>query len=210
MDSFYVPNEINYYYNNFILISENKKAVTPIISKNACSTLVRIALLEAGKECNVDKYDRLGSLWTYRNRLLVKNDDLVNYKKFAVIRNPLDRICSAYNTVGNNLYTEDYVNKVINTLENFNPNDINRHITSQFVQYDLSLIDEFVPIEYLDEYLRSIGIDDVKKVNVSKSSIKIDNERLMELLSNDFKIYNEILNGNKCFKPSNVSKNIAK
>lgn len=190
---------MDYYYNKFILISAQKNIVTPIISKNACSTLFRIALIKAGRSCVIDKYDRLGGLWGFQNSILVR--DLANCKKVAVVRNPLDRICSAYNTVGYDIPKEDFINKVIYTLENFELRDIDRHITSQFVQYDLSLIDEFIPIEYLDEYLHSIGID-AERVNVSKSSIKIDNERLIDLLSDDFKIYNEILNGSKCFKPS--------
>lgn len=60
----------------------------------------------------------------------------------------------------------------------------------------------FIPIEYLDEYLHLINID-IERVNVSKSPFKINNERLLNLLDNDFKIYNDISKGNKCFNPNN-------
>ncbi len=198
MSNFYPKNEIQCYYNKFVGISEN--IATPIISKNACSSLFKIALNRTGYECHCDKYDNLIKWWGKRKYLLIKEEYLVNYKKVAVIRNPLDRICSAYNTIGNNMPREDYINEVIGTLSNYDTNDINRHIASQFSQYDMNLIDEFIPIEYLDEYLHSNHIR-VERVNVSKHTFKIDNERLNELLSEDFKIYNEILNGDKCFKP---------
>lgn len=60
----------------------------------------------------------------------------------------------------------------------------------------------FIPIEYLDEYLHLINID-IERVNISKSPFKINDERLLNLLDNDFKIYNDILKGNKCFNPNN-------
>lgn len=60
----------------------------------------------------------------------------------------------------------------------------------------------FILIEYLDGYLHLINID-IERVNISKSHFKINNERLLNLLDNDFKIYNDILKGNKCFNPNN-------
>ena len=199
MDRFYSKNEIQRYYNKFIVISEPKKIATPIISKNACSSLFKIALVRAGYECYCDKYGNIIKWWGKRDSLLIKEEDLPNYKKVAVVRNPLDRICSAYNTIGNNMPREDYVNEVICALSNYDANDINRHIASQFAQYDTNLIDEFIPIEYLDEYLHLIDIG-AERINVSRYPFKIDNERLDELLEGDFKMYNEILNGDKCYK----------
>lgn len=205
MDNFYKQGQLYVYYNKFVVISKTKKIITPIISKNACSTLFKIALLDAtGKECYKNKYDNLCIEWLQLDSLLVKEEDLVNYKKVAVIRNPLDRICSAYNTIGNGCNKEEFINKVINTLENFTTCDIDRHIASQFAQYDLQLIDEFIPIEYLDEYLYSIGIK-TDRINVSRYTFNTNNKRLIELLNNDFKIYNEILNSDKCFKPSHLN-----
>lgn len=195
-------NEVKYYYNKFIVLSEQKKLATPIISKNACSTLFKVGLLEKGIQCDSIRYENLDSWWWLLPRLLIKEENLLNYKIVAVIRNPLDRISSAYNTIGNNISKEDYIDNVIHTLENFKEEDIDRHITSQFIQYDLSLIDMFIPIEYLDEYLHLINID-IERVNISKSPFKINNERLLNLLDNDFKIYNDILKGNKCFNPNN-------
>ena len=199
MDRFYSKNEMQRYYNKFIVISEQKKIATPIISKNACSSLFKIALVRVGYECYCDKYGDIIKWWGKRDSLLIKEEDLSNYKKVAVVRNPLDRICSAYNTIGNNMPREDYVNEVICALSNYDANDINRHIASQFAQYDTNLIDEFIPIEYLDEYLHLIDIG-AERVNVSRHPFKIDNERLNELLEGDFKMYNEILNGDKCYK----------
>ena len=200
MSSFFSFNELERFYNKIIPISEEKKIVTPIISKCACSTLFKIALLSKGKDCVTGKYESLNGWWGYLKKMLIDNKHLADYKIVAVVRNPLDRICSAYNTVGNNMPVQDYVKKVIYTLENFEPCHIDRHIASQFEQYNLSMVNKFIPIEYLDKYLHSIGID-IERINVSKSPLKIDNDRLRELLNNDFRIYNEILNSDKCFKP---------
>lgn len=198
--SFFFPNELKRVHNRIIPISEEKKIATPLICKCGCSTLLKIALLSKGLNCETGKYENLSAWWEHCNDMLIDKEHLADYKIVAVVRNPLDRIGSAYNTVGNNMPVEDYVEKVIYTLENFEPCHIDRHIVSQFEEYSLSMVDEFVPIEYLDKYLHSIGID-IERINVSKSPLKINDERLKKLLSNDFRIYNEILNGDKCFKP---------
>lgn len=93
---------------------------------------------------------------------------------------------------------DTYINDVIYSLEN-RDDYINRHIYSQFLTYDLDLIQTFVPIERLDDYLKTLGIT-TERANVTKSPIKINDEHLNAVLKIDFEIYNKILNSDLLYK----------
>ena len=118
-------------------------------------------------------------------------NDVKSYTKFAVIRNTLERIESAYNTIGNKMSVSDYIDSVVETLSTLDNIEIDRHIASQFIFYNIDDIDIFVPIEKLNDYLKSIGINPIK-INCSKSPIKINDARLNNLLKQDFEIYNVV------------------
>lgn len=60
----------------------------------------------------------------------------------------------------------------------------------------------FIPIEKLNDYLKSI---DIQKLEVNKSNVvRFINEetknKLLEVLKEDYKIYNDILKSDKCFE----------
>lgn len=173
--------ETNHYINNYLKFKDN--LATPIISKCACSTLVALANNYCFSSDNTYKPIRGWGFYRY------KPDEIKDCIKFAVIRNPLERIESAYNTIGNNMPINDYIESVIKTLNN---SEIDRHIASQFLFYNINDIDIFVPIERLDDYLRSIGIKLIR-INCSKNPIKINDSRLDILLEDDFEIYNKLL-----------------
>ena len=85
----------------------------------------------------------------------------------------------------------DYIDSVVETLSTLDNIEIDRHIASQFIFYNIDDIDIFVPIEKLNDYLKSIGINPIK-INCSKSPIKINDARLNNLLKQDFEIYNVV------------------
>ena len=71
-----------------------------------------------------------------------------------------------------------------------------------FFFYDYKDIDLFIPIEKLNDYLKSI---DIQKLEVNKSNVvRFINEetknKLLEALKEDYKIYNDILKSDKCFE----------
>ena len=76
----------------------------------------------------------LGDFWSDNKRNFIINPkEYKDFKKVAVIRHPVDRIISAYTTIGRNKRFYDYCDDVIDTLKNVEPKYIDRHITSQFL-----------------------------------------------------------------------------
>ena len=173
--------QTKFYINNYLRFDNN--IVTPIISKCACSTLAALA----NNYSIDDVYKPI--IWGGIKRYSI--NDVKSYTKFAVIRNPLERIESAYNTIGNKMSVSDYIDSVVETLSTLDNIEIDRHIASQFIFYNIDDIDIFVPIEKLNDYLKSIGINPIK-INCSKSPIKINDARLNNLLKQDFEIYNVV------------------
>lgn len=190
------------YYDLWIILSKEHKVITPIISKNACSSLVLISL----KRKDLEKkyaFKGLGDFWSDNKRdFIINPKEYKDFKKVAVIRDPIDRIISAYTTIGKNKKFYDYLDDVIDTLKNVEPKYIDRHITNQFLFYDYKDVDLFVPIEKLNDYLKSI---DIEKLEVNQSNVVhfINEEtksKLLEVLKEDYKIYNDILKSDKCIK----------
>ena len=199
----YIDNLTSRYFNQYVILSQKYKVITPIISKNACSSLKLIST-ELQKLKNKLEFSNLGvSIWTCSKGKVFDLNKYKDFKKVAVIRDPLQRIISAYNTIGRNIDFNLYIKNVINTFKNNELTNINRHITSQFIQYDYKNIDLFIPIEKLNKYLNTL---DIKDIIVNKSTFtnltiqEQDKMQLLELLKDDYKIYNDILKSNKCFK----------
>lgn len=190
------------YFNQYVILSQKYKIITPIISKNACSSLKLISIqLECLK--NKLKFSRLDtSYWHCNNGKIFNLNKYKDFKKVAVIRDPIQRIISAYNTIGRNIDFNLYIKNVIDTFKKYELYNIDRHITSQFIQYDYQNVDLFIPIKKLNKYLNTIDIENIiiNKSNFNNLIIPEENRiELLELLKNDYKIYNSILNSNKCF-----------
>lgn len=173
---------------------------TPIVSKCACSTMLKMVIENLGLDVNRGKYDSLKGEWRLLSDIKLKTEDFKeNHKTFAVIRDPLERIESAYTTIGGNMSVDEYVENILLAFGHLHKLLINRHIVSQFLFYDVSKIDVFVPIEKLDEWFEYIGANNNGSINCSRQKIKIDDERLMEYLKEDYEIYNLILSSDKMF-----------
>lgn len=199
-DVYYVQNALPLVYNKLVVLSEEQKIATYLVSKNANSTLYNKALQNKGYVTHFAVNQHMNIWWRYLPTCLLDKEKEDDYQKVVVIREPLDRIESAFHTIGGSSI-ESYIDKVIYSLKNFRQEDLDRHIMSQFIQYDISKVNKFIPIQYLDKYLNSIGLD-LQKVNVGKTHIKIENDELIELLQPQINLYNYIFNSNKCYKPN--------
>lgn len=199
MQGYFIYNEYNN-YNKYVILSKEKKIITPIISKNACSTLAKLVLLNNNINISLDKYSALNDYyWKQLHKHTISINNLNDeYKIVSVIRDPIDRIISAYNTIGRNISVNDYLNKVIYTFNNYYDYNINRHIASQFIQYDINKTNLFIPINKLDDYLKTIDIT-IDRINCSKSEITIDRNKLLPYMYKDYILYNHIINSDKCY-----------
>lgn len=210
---YYVGCTVEYtgYYNKFIVLSEKYKIATPIVSKCGCSSLMAVAMENSGMHYyNEDIYDAFRS-WGVQGQLDIKSDKYKNIvdelKYVAVIRDPIKRVISAYKTIGTKSASpNDFIENVIYGLEN-NADRLDRHILSQFKQYDMSKIDMFVNIDDLDFFLNNIKDNDkieIKRVNCSVRHIKPTKEqetKLNFLLKEDIETYNSILKSDKIYVP---------
>lgn len=203
INKFFAPGEIAQYANRYLILSKEHKIITPIVSKCGSSTISNLVLNREGYPQDTTQYHRMLTRgWVELQRFTIK-DSIANYdsyKRVAIIRDPLNRIESSYTTLGNGQSSEEYLEDVIFALQSYPVHRINRHIASQFVAYDKDKIDLFVPLMLLDKYLNTIDIGVPDKVNCSKEHIKFNSPTLNSLLQEDYMIYNEILNSNKCFK----------
>lgn len=195
------------FYNNFIELSPG--LYTPLISKNACSTLFYSLIWSKNdiKYKNLQQYDTLSGLWYKRQKYIINDISILESQNcFAVIRDPLDRIASAYKTLS---YTElgmtidIYVNNVLDAFKLAEDSKyIDRHIASQFIQYNSELINEYVKIEDLSTFLCSKNIE-YMTINKSKHQIDLSNYKpeLLPYLESDYEIYNNIINSKQLYKP---------
>lgn len=186
----------------YVILSKSKRIKTPLVPKCGCSTL----LLTALKDNNID-YSEIKDysnelpphLWIKKNRILIAPEEYSQYKAIAVIRDPIKRLESAYNTIGNGMVYDDYISYLIKELSYSDNKYIDPHIRSQFSFYKEKDIDLFIELRDLDRYFGSIGIP-VLHANISHSSFKIKDNKLLNLLDEDYQIYNAILNSDKLFR----------
>lgn len=192
-----------------------KPMIMPIVSKCACSTLC--ALYQYRKSnFNINSLDsqthfyffkQRSKLWNIKPTWINKNTKN-NYFVCAVIRDPLERLASAYNTltaVYQQRYKftiEEYIESLVRTFQHVEPMVINKHVQSQFYQYNINLVDMFVRIEDLDMFLRRYFKEDLNiRFNCSRSKITLPkDERLMKILERDFEIYEHIINGDRIYR----------
>lgn len=188
----------------------DKEIAMHLISKCGCSSIFYNSMCIhniATDEQQVFEYKHL-SAW--------HNDDVCNaiikYTKednkyyVGVIRDPLERIKSAYYTLTTffklEMSTQQYVTYLIEALEQ-DEYIINRHVLLQFRQYDYKETDLFVHINDLNRYFSSINIENcyINKSIPSFKKIEFDiDTKLLSLLEKDYDIYNDILNSDKLFR----------
>lgn len=202
-------NEKNYNRYLPIKVLENDKTlIMPLITKCANTTIANLYVNLNITETNLRRNDNK-NFWSlyYIHDKYVNINNYENKLCVAVIRDPLERIKSAYRTCCNFnhfIYDVDfYYDMVCASLEKYKEgkfDNIDRHINSQFTQYDIENIDLFVHINDLDRFFAKHDIT-TEPLNVSREKIKFNNEdKLLELLKEDYHIYNNIINSDKMFR----------
>lgn len=180
-------------YGLWFRLPTERETYVAMISKNASSLLYDIVLESNGINTNVSEHGALNGYWYYLKDYVCTTSYVKGRKdavKAVVVRDPLERIESAYNTIGFGIPVETYVDRCCWSLEHLPHLYIDRHISSQFIQTDFNLANKIIPMEKLDDYLKSIGINNTRRVNCTKDRIKIDDQRLNNLLVADYKKYN--------------------
>lgn len=202
-------------YNNYAVMNrfvEDKQIAMFSISKCACSTIfynsMRLRNIYDISDINQYEYKHF-SHW--KNTLLQNltfSQDLNKdeYYYIAIFRDPIERLVSAYYTLTifyqKDMNYEQYVKYLIDAFKQ-DEYYVNRHVLSQFDQYDIEAVDLFVHINNLSRYFLSINIENIhinKSILCFKNiQLPINNE-LKSLLERDYEIYNNILNSDKLFK----------
>lgn len=210
-----INNKKDIRYNNYALMNrfvEDKQIAMFIVSKCACTSIfctsMRLRNIYNVPNINQYEYKHFG-LWGTKqldeqtlSRDLNKNE----HYYVAVFRDPIERLRSAYFTLltyyQKDINYEQYINYLIEAFKQ-ETYYVNRHVLSQFEQYDLEVVDLFVHINDLPKYFQSINIENTH-INKSTSCFKKIqlpvNDELKSLLEKDYTIYNDILNSNKLFR----------
>lgn len=209
---------IKYSYNNKYLCigTHNKKSlITFLVPKNANSTLANIYFKNFHNTFCYEKDTIEEFNWCkfFVENKFVNLDDIQDKIVFVVIRDPLERIISAYKQIGRekHLQFDTYIDIVSNSLDLYFKNDpcvlnnINRHILPQFRQYDLNCIDIFVNINDLDTFLEEYGITFKPKINITTNKINTEQykysiDKLKKILKPEYDTYNEIINSEKYYR----------
>ena len=102
-DVYYVPNALPLVYNKLVVLSEEQKIATYLVSKNANSTLYNKALQNKGYVTHFAVNQHMNIWWRYLPTCLLDKEKEDDYQKVVVIREPLDRIESAFHTIATDL-----------------------------------------------------------------------------------------------------------
>lgn len=169
-------------FNNWYQISDNILALS--ISKCGCSTIGYLACLYKGiKEIDKfkdKKYKSLCTLWTSCVRKLEINiTNRYQDKKLIVIyRDPIERLVSAYTTIGKGMPIEEYFKQIDYAINNNIV--INYHIQPQihFIQNNNRTIDDidlFIELKDLKSFIQNeLDIYD-SEMNMTPPDKKITN-----------------------------------
>ena len=143
----------------------------------------------------------------------VKKDELKNYFKFCVIRNPLDRFRSSfyYNRMHKKFSYKTFLNKVLpRRTEGYERTDLYRHfcpqtnyINSEYGRIDkFFLMDEYFSINFENYFQEHYGFTgslekDINKTNVKEEKVwEFDDKikaKLNKVYKNDVKLYRTLL-----------------
>ena len=201
-----------------VTLCERKRYLNFIISKNACSSIRYNSLI-------LDNYllpnQNYGDIWGYKqliNFMCYKNiDQLIfkNYRKFIIIRNPIDRFVSILNYIldnnkdihigspyilRNGISDRLVMEQAFMLASLLNMNKLyqigDQHFLSQYsaiYEVDLNNIDDVVDIRYLNQYMQNIYDIQFKSINITgnktfsiKSFNNYDIERINLIYAKDY------------------------
>lgn len=211
-----------------IFKSDKIKCLCPIIGKVACSTIIGLfynLLYNKNYKGQIWRHPYIEAIFN-KSKIRLKKNELYNfkdYKKFVILRNPLDRFVSIANyskSVFNNvgfpyLYKYSYIedkSKFIDAIiaicygqylmENTSYKD--EHFMSQSEQLKgiklENQIDDFVDINYINQYF--LNKFNVVLPNINKSKNKfikkedispIQMKRIRRIFNEDFKLYKKTI-----------------
>lgn len=203
-------------YHKYLPIKEveyrgDKKHLLMLLTPKCANST--IANLFYNENCGKTVIDNVYAPWKWKQYFVhdkyVDIHDYDNRLSVAVLRDPLNRLVSAFKTFNDYIsrcrktYTiEQFAETVINSYECEDERyHMDRHITSQFKFHNYDDIDLYVNIEDLNDFFAEVGIE-TQAVNVSKNKVEFPEEyrnKIIELLAKDYEIYNKIQNSEKIY-----------
>lgn len=188
----------------------NSNLYFPVVSRCACTTLKNIAIRE-NLGVTLNNPDDIHSRVGYNLNEYLKNyKDIPEYAiKFAVYRDPVERLLSVYKHFcidgATNTYFE-YLSLKNSSFDRFlefvqfelgklNPLDQDEHIRRQSDFYNDYEVDFIVKISDLDDFLKSQGVEPLKIKFNNSSNVHIDitsenKERIIKMYENDYSMLN--------------------
>lgn len=195
---------------NYFCLVPNTDMAFVIIAKNACTFLKKVAwynLTGFWIQENTEIHDLIGYrpeksgfLMSFRQIREAERKRNRPYKKFAVWRDPVDRVISAYKHFcleGTVRYYFIYLNLHLDTsfdrfvefvefeLKKSNLLFIDEHVRKQVDYYSSSNVDEIVHIRDLDSFLEGNGVKFKReRSNRTRSVFKSNDDRHLEKIRN--------------------------
>lgn len=207
-----------------ITICEKKRFLNFIISKNACSSIRYNSLI---LDNHLQQNQNYGDIWAYKqliNYMFHKDvDQLIfrNYRKFIIIRNPIERFVSILNHIldiskgvhigspyilRNGIEVRLVMEQAIMLARLLNMNKQyqigDQHFLTQYsaiYEVDNDNIDDVVNIKYLNQYMQNIYDVQFQSINITKAnqfSIKsfsnYDIERINSIYAKDYQMIKDL------------------
>ncbi|MDO5979793.1 sulfotransferase family 2 domain-containing protein [Flavivirga spongiicola] len=192
------------FFGNYYCMIPNTNYAFVVISKNACTFLKKVAIYNNEKKWTPDipnvweAHRKVGSypkrseyLFTAKQLKKIEKQQNKKIHKFAVWRDPIDRVISTYKLFVLereyrayfsilNLYEDDSFSRFMEFIEfelkKSDPLHIDEHIRKQVDYYSMKHIDDVVHINDLYSYLEAHKISFIKEVsNKTKVNFKIKN-----------------------------------
>lgn len=182
------------YFNKYIRLGDWAGCV---VSKCGCSSLLATA-----KDLQGDETAPLSCEEWQHLHFAMADISSGKYKTFAIIRHPLMRIESAYNTLKYiEADEEKWLKLLVREMRETSGKDLNRHVISQFAHYKEEDIDVFVPIELLSDFMRNeMGLACIRR-NTSTNKPTFRLEDFEGLLDEDIATYERIMKSDKIYRP---------
>jgi hypothetical protein len=203
------------FFGNYFCIIPNTNLAFVVISKNACSFLKKVAIYNAEGKWPIYSdivqvhhqigFDSLKSqyLMTFDEIKALEKAEDMEIIKFAVWRNPIDRIISTYKLFCMEkefrpyfqelaLYTDNsferFMEFVCFELKKSDPLYMDEHIRSQVGYYSTSDVDEIVHVKDLNAFLKENGVPFIEeKSNKTHSEFKIESQTLIDEIKTLYK-----------------------
>lgn len=213
----YYTQDFEMYRNNWYKINDEFAAIS--ISKNACSTVnVQSWTYRNKLDINTFKKAEYKHLMDVKldyifqkqyNRRFILNDKPDDLKYICIVRDPIERLISAFNT---NKFTKEsdftiFLNDVAKSFKLLSFNRINQHIQPQSAHFNFEDVDIFVYASDYDKFCNEYNIPFIKlnqnpNKNYQNNTLLSDNniEIIKSLYEKDYILLDKIKQSNKLYK----------